>query len=92
MAKKLRVTFEIDCSNFEDETVVTAREFAIDNTWQLFFHDAILSNHEKLCSVLGRDNASLEPAVSAALEKLYNRNIEIIKEAQESAKYEWIED
>ena len=91
MPKKLRVTFEIDCSNYVDEGVVPAQRFAIDNTWSLFFHDATLSVHEKLLRIHGRDRANLEPEVFSALEELYERQLATIKEAEESVKYEWIE-
>lgn len=92
MPKKLRVTFEIDCSDYVDEGGVPAQRFAIDNTWSLFFHDASLYRHEKLLRLHGRDRANLEPAVFSALEKLYERQLAAIKEAEESAKYEWIEE
>lgn len=90
MPKKLRVTFEIDCSIYENQGPVTARQFAIDAAWQLFFHDATLRVHEKLLRMHGRDRAKLEPVVFSAMEELYERQLATIKEAEESAKYEWM--
>lgn len=90
MPKKLRVTFEIDCSIYENEGQVTARQFAIDAAWELFFHSASSRIHEKLLRMHGRDHAKLEPAVFSAMEELYERQLATIKEAEESAKYEWI--
>ena len=92
MTKKLRVTFEIDRRDYVDEGGVLAQQFAIDNTWNLFFYEASLYRHEKLLRIHGRDRAKLEPAVFSAMEKLYERQLTTIKEAQESAKYEWIEE
>ena len=92
MTKKLRVTFEIDCGDYVDEGMITAQRFAIDDAWELFFHDATLRVHEKLLRMHGRDRAKLEPAVFSAMEKLYERQLATIKEAEESAKYEWIEE
>lgn len=92
MPKKLRVTFEIDCSIYENEGPVTEREFAIDAAWELFFHNATLRVHEKLLRMHGRDRANLEPAVFSAMEELYERQLATIKEAEESVKYEWMEE
>lgn len=92
MSKKLRVTFEIDCSDYVDEGMIAAQQFAIDNARVLFFHDATLHVYEKLLRMHGRDRAKLESEVFSAMEKLYERQLATIKEATESAKYEWIEE